>query len=198
MRWAPRLLTFELRLLRSLLLLVLGRVDGVGPGDVALPYARAATATGVLFAGLSVAELVVVELLVPWPAVRHALLLVGAWGLFVVAGLLAMNRTHPHVARRDVLVVRSGGLVTVHVPWDAVTRVERRPRHEHSGWAIEEGHLHLPVAGSTAIDLALARPLAVRAGRRTGLVTRISLAVDDAAAALGVLGPLSGEAARGC
>ena len=187
MRWAPRLLMFELRLLRSLVLVALRRVDGVGPGDVALPYARAATPLGALFAGLSVAEVVVVELVVPWPTVRHVLLVLGAWGLFVVAGLLAMNWTHPHVARPDALVVRSGGLVTVRVPWDAVAAVERRDRHDHSAWAIEDGHLYLPVAGSTAVDIVLAPPLAVRAGRRTGAVTRISLAVDDAAAGVALL-----------
>ena len=150
MRWAPRLLWFELRLLRSLVLVALRRVDGVGPGDVALPYARAATPLGALFAGLSVAELAV-------------------------------------VARPDALVIRSGGLVTVRVPWEVVTAVERRDRHDHSVWAIEDGHLHLPVAGSTALDVVLARPLAVRAGRRTGTVTRISLAVDDAAAGVALL-----------
>jgi hypothetical protein len=127
-------------------------------------------------------------MVVPWPTVRHVLLLLGAWGLFVVAGLLAMNWTHPHVARPDALVVRSGGLVTVRVPWEVVTAVERRGRHDHSAWAIEDGHLHLPVAGSTALDVVLARPLAVRAGRRTGTVTRISLAVDDAAAGAALLG----------
>ena len=187
MRWAPRLLRFELRLLRSLVLVAVRRVDGVGPGDAALPYARAAIPMGALFAGLSVAELVVVELVVPWPTVRHVLLVLGAWGLFVVAGLLAMNWTHPHVARPDALVLRSGGLVTVLVPWEVVTAVERRDRHEHSGWVIEDGQLYLPVAGTTAVDVVLARPLAVRAGRRAGMVTRISFAVDDGAAALALL-----------
>ena len=193
---AGRLLRFELRLLRSLLLVALRRVDGVGPGDVPLPYARAGTPTGLLFTGLSVAELLVVELTVPWPAVRQVLLLLGLWGLLVVAGLLAMEWTHPHVARADALLVRARGLVTVRVPWDAVAAVERRGRHEHSRWAIDHGHLHLPVAGSTALDLVLSRPLPVRVGRQRGAVTRISVAVDDVADAARVLGLLHSEAGR--
>ncbi len=187
MSWARRLLRFELRLVRALVLVALRRVDGVGPGDVALPYARAAVPLGVLFTGLSVVELVVVELVVPWPAVRAVLLVSGAWGLLVVAGLLALEWTHPHVARRDVLLVRHGGLVTVEIPWEAVVDVRRRLRTEHSTWAIEDGALHLPVAGATELDLVLAEPLPVQAGRQHGVVTRVSLAVDEAQPALEVL-----------
>jgi len=189
--WARRLLTFELRLLRSLVLVALRRADGVGPGDVPLPYARAGTPTGLLFVGLSVVELLVVELVVPWPAVRHVLAVLGAWGLLVVAGLVAMQWTHPHVLRQDALVVRAGGLVTVHVPRAWIAAVERRQRHEHSTWAIEGGGLYLPVAGTTSLDVVLARPLDVRAGRRTGTVTRISLAVDDPPGALRALSDLT-------
>ena len=36
MPWVPRLLSFELRLVRSLVLVALRRVDGVAQGDVAL------------------------------------------------------------------------------------------------------------------------------------------------------------------
>lgn len=187
MRWAGRLLRFELRLLRALVLVVLRRVDGVGPGDVALPYARADLPLGALFTGLSVAELAVVELVVPWPAVRGVLLLLGAWGLLVVAGLLAMEWTHPHVARADGLLVRHGGLVSIHVPWETVLAVERRDRHEHATWAVEGDRLHLPVAGTTGLDIVLAEPLAVRAGRLRARVGRICIGLDDPRAAHEVL-----------
>ncbi len=196
MRWARRLLTFELRLVRSLVLVALRRADGVGPGDVPLPYARADTPTAVLFLGLSVAELLVVELVVPWPAARHVLLLLGLWGLLVVAGLVAMQWTHPHVVRRDALLVRSGGLVTVQVPREAIAAVERRQRHGHSAWAIDDGHLYLPVAGTTSLDVVLARPLAVRVGRRSGTVERISVAVDEPAVALRALQDLTPRKGR--
>jgi len=142
---------------------------------------------------VSVVELLVVELIVPWPVVRHVLLLLGVWGLLVVAGLLAMEWTCPHVVRADGVLVRHGGLVTVHVPRQALAAVEVRPRHTHSTWAIDEQHLHLPVAGTTAVDLVLAWPLQVRAGRRSGEVTRISIAVDDPARAVSALGALTGD-----
>lgn len=187
MTWIRRLLTFELRLLRALVLVAFRRVDGVAPGDVVLPYARAALPFGALLTGLSVVELVMVELIVPWPTVRAVLLLLGAWGLFVVAGLLALEWTHPHVARSEGLLVRHGGLVSVDVPWEAVVDVHRRTRAEHSTWVIEDGALYLPVAGATALDLVLAEPLPVAAGRRDGAVTRISIAVDDPVTALAAL-----------
>ncbi len=187
MSWPRKLLTFELRLLRALVLVALRRVDGVAPGDVTLPYARAALPFGVLLTGLSVVELVVVELVVPWPAARAVLLVLGVWGLLVVAGLLAMEWTHPHVARPDGLLVRHGGLVSVHVPWELVVDVRRRTRAEHSTWAVDGDALHLPVGGVTVIDLVLAEPLHVRAGRQHGVVTRICVAADEPLEALDVL-----------
>jgi len=105
-----------------------------------------------------------------------------------------MEWTCPHVVRADGLLVRHGGLVTVHVPREVLAAVEVRPRHTHSTWAIEGQHLHLPVAGTTAIDLVLARPLHVRAGRRSGEVTRISIAADDPDGGLRSLGALTSEA----
>ncbi len=56
--------------------------------------------------------------------------------------------------------------------------VRRRTRAEHSTWAIE---------GATALDVVLAEPLPVTPGRRSGPVTRISIATDDRVAALAVL-----------
>ncbi len=77
--------------------------------------------------------------------------------------------------------------MSIHVPWEAVVDVRRRTRAEHSTWAIEDGALHLPVAGATVLDLVLAEPLPVQAGRRSGTVTRISFAADEPVAALAVL-----------
>jgi hypothetical protein len=193
---AARLLTFELRLLRALALLALRRVDGLRAGDVALSYARAHRGTALLFLGIAVAEVVAVEVVVPWPLARNVLLLLGLWTLLVVGGLVALEETRPHLAGPDGIVVRHGATVEARIPWELVAAVERRPRHDDGNVRVvdEPGgpRLHLPVAGSTAIDVVLAAPVTVRLRRRQALVRRVSLAVDDADAALAVLTPPPG------
>ena len=98
----------EVRMLSSLVLLLRGRRNGVPPGAVALPYDRALRPMAWLLLGVSVVELVVVELVVPWPAARLVLLLLGLWSLLFVAGMAAAWVVRPHVLTPEVLRLRSG------------------------------------------------------------------------------------------
>jgi hypothetical protein len=124
--------------------------------------------------------------------VRNVLLLLGAWSLALVIGLVAAERTRPHVVRADGLLVRSGALVRVWLPWGVVAGVRRRTRHEVASWAVEHGRLHLPVGGTTAIDVDLVDPVEVKLPwRRTAAITALSIAVDDSALAVEAM-----EAAR--
>lgn len=188
MRRVRRWLAFELGLLRAVVLWVRRRPDGVGEYDVAVPYGGEDRGTGRLFLGLAVVEIVVVELVVPWPAARHVLLVLGVWSLALVLGLVAAQRTRPHVAGPEGLLVRSGASVAVQLPWSVVARVERRTRHEHAAWTVDGDRLYLPVGGTTAIDVELADVVDVRLPfARTASVRAISFAADDPEAAVRAL-----------
>jgi hypothetical protein len=181
-------LAFELGLARAVVLWARGRQDGVRTGDVPLTYASAGTPTGPILVALAAVEIVVVELVVPWPVLRQVLLVLGVWTLVLLLGLVAAERTRPHVVRPDGLLVRSGALVRIWLPWHLVGGVERRMRHELGSWGVEDGRLHLPVAGTTAVDVALTEAVDVRLPwRRTARVTALAIAVDDIVPAMRVL-----------
>ncbi|GAA1285194.1 hypothetical protein [Saccharothrix xinjiangensis] len=156
---------------------------GVGPGDVALDYARGQVRTSLVLAGVVVVEAVAVGLLVRWPwlHVLDAVALVSV--LSAAAGLVV----HPHVVGHDALLLRDGGRFAVRVPLDAITSVRAhwrshtgKPRH------VDDGELVLSVGNQTDVHLELSRPLRVR--RPDGLVTRISFRAEDPDTAVTAIG----------
>ena len=174
------------RLLAGLWLRLRGHRD-VPPGATALARGRdeRVTGTAVLVAGL--VELVAVHLLLPWPTVRLVLLVVSAYGCVLLLALLADSVVRPHVLADGELRLRGLGGLDVRVPLTAVVSAAPR-RADASSWLALEGEvLLLGSGGQTQVEVVLAQPVTLRAGRVEGAVRCVRFAVDDPAAAVAAL-----------
>ncbi|MGY1712146.1 hypothetical protein ACI8AC_21825 [Geodermatophilus sp. SYSU D00758] len=166
-----RALRYEWGMWRSLTRWVLRRRPaGDGAGD-RFGYAQVVTPVIWTFVGVSAVEVVAVHLLVPWPAVRDALLVVGVYGLLWMVGMLASLRVHPHLVDERGIRLRHGATLLLDVPWAAVERVGARRRATEGVRALrvtEEAAgrvLTLQVGNQTTVDLVLRRPLPLLADR---------------------------------
>lgn len=172
------------QLARSLVLWVRRRTDGVPPGAVVIPYGREDRPVAIALLLLSLGELVLVELVVPWPTVRAALLVLGVYGLVLVLAMIADSVVRPHVLTRDSLRLRVGAWADVTLPLSRVTgaRVQRGSADE---WvSVADGCLVLAAGGSTHAVLTLDGPYDVRVGRRAGPVATMRFSADEPAAAV--------------
>ncbi len=177
------LVLHEGRLVHSLLLWARGRQHGVPPGAVAIAYGRDDRAVGLALLTVSLVELVVVELVIPWPTVRLVLFLLGVYGVVVVLGFIAGPVVRPHVLTEDSLRLRVGTWADVTLPLDAITEVARRRGNADGLVTFVDSTLVLAVGNQTQLDLGLDRPQQVRAGRRSGTVHSVRVSADDAGAA---------------
>jgi hypothetical protein len=164
-----RLVRYELRLWQSLYVWTFRR-PVARAGAETFGYSSPVTPVLAAFIGLSALEIPVAHLLLPWEQIRRVFLAFGAYGLFWMIGLLASLRVRPHVVDDTGLRVRYAITVDSTIPWDAVADVRARRRSFASGRSgkphVEPGAagsaLHLPVMGTTTVDVTLRRPTAVR------------------------------------
>lgn len=83
----------------------------------------------VVLVGLSVVELVVIDVLVhQWLYVRVPLLVLGIWGVVWMLGLLFAHTMRPHTVGPDGIQVRDGLDLDVGLSWDDVYSVGPRKR----------------------------------------------------------------------
>lgn len=161
----------------------IARRPDVGPGGTPFAYRGPIVAPIVVFAVVSVIEVVAVDLLVArWPAPRLVLLVLGIWGALFVLGLLAAVTVRPHVVEPSGLRIRHGVSLDVHVPWDAVASAGRL-RRGGDGRTVQvvDGTLHVLVSGQTTVVVTLHRPVpATVRGSRVEL-TELRFHADDAA-----------------
>ncbi|MDP9397313.1 MAG: hypothetical protein M3P96_05590, partial [Actinomycetota bacterium] len=117
---------------------------------------------------VSLVEVVAVELVVPWPAARLGLLVLGIYGVVLVLGFLASAAVRPHALTDEVLRLRLGTWADVTLPLAAIPAVHRRLRAAEGMVEIADGVLVLAPAGATSLEVVLDAPRDVRAGRRSG------------------------------
>ena len=177
---------FELRLYRSLFRWVIRRPDLGGPEDKAFTYAKAVTPVMWLWIFASAVELPLVHLLIPWDGVRIALLVVGAWGLVWMVGLLASLYVYPHLLGRTTLRVRYGASHAVALPWDAVASVTHRQADlDSSVWTLqprEDEHgvdLSVGVSGQVNVHARLRQPTVVSTAKGDMEIVELSFFADD-------------------
>lgn len=182
---ARRLIANELGIWRSLFFMVVRRVPGRRRGVQAFPYAREITPLMAAFICVSVIELPVVGLLLPWAMVRLIVLLLSFWSLLWMVGLLATVRVHPHLLDDAGLRVRHGATTDIRIPWEAIATVTpRRGRMRtreriHIEPADDGPILNVPVMKQTRVDLALRQPTPVKLPDGVEEVARIRLYVDN-------------------
>jgi hypothetical protein len=184
-----RAVLFELRLYRSLFRWVTRR-PAIPGGDVQpFGYTKAVTPVMWLWIFASAAEMVVVHLLVPWPAVRIILLIVSAWGLIWMIGFLASLKVHPHLLGDATLRVRHGASVDITIPWDAIASVVGQRRDLPSSMRTVQlretdtgTDLQVGVSGEVNVRVKLKHPLTVPTPKGAERITELSFLTDDPSA----------------
>jgi hypothetical protein len=156
-----RAVRYELGMWRSLFRWVARRP----PAEEGVAFGNAAKAVPLLwmFIGLSAAEVPILHLILPWPIVQAVSLVVGAYGVVWMVGLLAALKVHPHLVSAAGLRIRSGLSYDFTVPWDAVTAIRPHFRSTPPGGSVQvedEGGRPVLLLGGiqTAVDLLLREP----------------------------------------
>ncbi|MFY1635799.1 hypothetical protein ACN27F_21405 [Solwaraspora sp. WMMB335] len=185
-----RLVGFEAAGLVSLWLWVRRRRHGVPESATAVPYAGAVASTMVMFLVVSVVELVAVEILLravgaPAP-LRHAILLIDAYGVLIALAVIAATVTRPHVIGPDGIRIRSAAFLDVRVPRRLVTEVRLVRNYNEQGTIRVDGDVLIVSAiAQTNLVVELTEPLrVVRPLGRVAYVRTIRFFADDPAAAL--------------
>jgi hypothetical protein len=134
---------------------------------------------------LSVLEVGVAHLIVPWPVVRRVLVALGVLTVVVVLGFWAGLRTRPHLVTPDGLRLRYSHYLTLDLPWAEVASVRRLSLHEPTSITVRDGRLHLPPSGSTNLLVTLRAERDVPLlWRRRARAREVAFQADDPALAL--------------
>lgn len=182
------MLRHEAQMLTSLLLLVRRRQHAVPAGAVAIGYDKALRPIGMALLGLSVLELVAIELALPWPTVRLVLFVLGAYTLLFVLGMIAANHVRPHVLTAQQLRLRSGTWADIRIPLVPGAHVTTRHRDAGTKTVTVDGDvLAMGVGGMTNVEIAFGEPIEVDTRRGTHTVRMVRFAADDPQAAVRAL-----------
>lgn len=163
---AARLLVMEARTSASLVRWALRRRRT--PEDaVAGTYGRQMRPLLIALLPVSIVEMVVIELLVPWTAVRVALLVASAYFCFWLIGLVASMWARPHWVAPGRLVLNCMTFATLTVPLTTVTKARsvRVSGMKHSV-AVEDEDVTVSVMGSANVEVEFATPVAVTGDRQ--------------------------------
>lgn len=180
-----RALLLEVAIYVCLLRWVLRR-PAVSPREEPVGYAKAVTPVLCLWIFASAAEIPLLHVLLPWHAARVVSIVLGAWGLVWMLGLLASYRVRPHVLDADGLRVCNGPRVDVRLAWVDVAevRVDRRdlpssvrsiqPRETEAGT-----DLQVAVSGQVNVCVRTRTPVTVRTPAGPVTVAAVSFFVDE-------------------
>lgn len=134
-------------------------------------------------------EVIVVDLLIPWPTVRIIVLAVSLYGLLIMWGIIAGRAVYPHYLSEE-LVLRNGRTVVCRAPINAIEEF-RHDRSFHSAqYEIESRRLILGSSEGTNVTVVFRTPQEVALPRwpwqrrRTEKVDECALWLDDAPTAL--------------
>lgn len=142
------------------------------------------------------AELLLAELLLPWPIVKWILGIAALYGLLWIAGLAVSLRVLPHRLESRGLRLHYGLLASGFVPYSAIASVEtgnvklKLPQGAGEGLYVPKGSpvAYLAVGNKANITLHLREPITLmRVLSSTPPVTKIVLAADNPAALAGAL-----------
>lgn len=183
--WVRRLWMMEVWGYLSIVRFVLRR-PRVPPGAEAFSYHQLVLPLLLVFIVVSAIELVVVDVLVRrWESVRVALLVLGAWGLVWMLGLLFGFLTRPHAVGPEGIRLRSGAELDLPLRWEeveAVTRRKRTAQDKQAAFTVDEDGtrtLHLHMQEQTNVHIALRSPVTARLQREQHAVTCIEVWVDQ-------------------
>ena len=130
-------------------------------------YHAQSLAVLVIFIVLSAVEIVVIDLIVhQWLWLRIPFLIIGAWGLVWMTGLLCAHFMRPHTVGFEGIRVRDGLDMDAHVTWDDVYSVGLKSRnYEPKTPSViddQEGRsLVMNITDQTNIEVVLERPTTI-------------------------------------
>lgn len=184
---AREALLLELALYRSLARWI-GRRPDVPAGATPIGYAKLVGPMLWLWIFGSATEVVVVEVVLRqvdagWAdAIRTPLLVIGAWGLLWMLGMLAAHRVRPHLLTPDRLLIRNSARTWVDLPLEALART-RTVEHELPGVVKalhhEDDLLLVGVSSRTNLELVLSAAATLRTSKGALTAGRVGLWVDD-------------------
>ncbi|HZM77905.1 MAG TPA: hypothetical protein VFC19_19475 [Candidatus Limnocylindrales bacterium] len=138
---------------------------------------------------VSIIEVVVVELLVPWDWLRWTLVILGAYGLLWVLGFASSIYTSPHSVARDALHLRFALFAEVAVPMSNVASVSQSLSGSHKKLVeAGDGALSLSVFGTSNVLVILEPAVELDVGRSgRHVVDRVRFYADDPAHAVATI-----------
>lgn len=186
----------ELRYYHSLVLAVAGK-RRVPAGATPFGYTKGTMGIPIAIGAVSLVELVVVHILVPWPWLRIVLLILSIWGVLFVAGFFSSRVVHPHTVTADSLHLRWGHTTVLTTSLANVSSVARRTNYAHTQPHVDGDRLILTQFQSTNVALRFVAPVPTDAPvpkkDRPGdaHVTEVQLYVDDPDAFLQAVAPVT-------
>ena len=192
-----RLIVHEVKLFASFVRWICGRgPQGVGEGDLAVRYAAGQSFVIYSLLFVSVVETVALAMVIPWPGIRAAALVIDVWGVYFVVAVQVSCVVHPHVVRADgSLWLRYGVLMEISVPAERISRVRLERRFDSGGPAKlrADASLDMGMGGQTMVTVELTeavrfvRPLGKEAEARV-----LRFYADNPAATVAALSSTTG------
>ncbi|MFC4375357.1 hypothetical protein ACFO5K_14750 [Nocardia halotolerans] len=150
------------------------------------PIRYAGAVSGLLWAFLlvSAVEIPAVHLIIPWAPVQAGALLLGAWGLLWLAGMLAAHHVYPHVLTDELLRVRYLRRVTLDLSLAGIRTVRNELRPYDSAKTLQltgtgETTLAVIVGSSTNIRVDLIEPQTFHTPHGTFTASTVVFWADD-------------------
>lgn len=178
---------------RSLLLWIRGRQAPIPADSTVFTATRGTLAMPLMFGAVTVIEMVVLHLLIPWWWLSAVVAALSMGSLAALASSVALARVHPHVLSADALTLRMSGTVVATVDRASIASARIHRRYGTVSPALDGGRLVLPNQGGTTVDIELtgattvAVPALLQRWRVTGAAHSLSLQVDDPAALVAAL-----------
>jgi hypothetical protein len=178
----------EFRVFGSLVRKIRRRPD-IPAGATALPYGASMRPLLWCMIVVSIIEVAVVELIVPWPTVRWILVILGVYGLIWVLGFAASLSVQPHTLSPVALRLRFGFFADVAIPAELLVSARRNVTSGHRHTVDRRGdELAVSVMGYTDVAVELAEPYTVDLGRKgSAQVSRVQFQADDPAGAIAMI-----------
>ena len=154
-------------------------------GEKPYPYRGPLLAPMWVMIVLSALEVVALDVIIPWTPgliwLRIFLIVLGAWGVIFVFGMLAGVTVHPHASGPDGLLIRNGSSLAIRIPWEDVPSI-RYEQKSHDGRSVQlDGQsLLIAVSKQSTVRVEIARPIEVSLLRQGKcLVSAVSFYSDD-------------------
>jgi hypothetical protein len=182
---ARRAIMMEIRGYQSIYRFLFRRPK-VPAGHVGFSYYQPVLAILIVFVAVSAVEIVVIDLIVRrWAYIRIPLLILSAWGLIYMLGLLFGMLTRPHAIGPAGIRARYGAEIDIPLPWDDIESVTRRKRalqnKQPKVTVGENGEatLHLRMQNETNIEVQLTGPIEVRLPHGPETISKVTMYADD-------------------